>query len=354
MSNAAPSVPGETFNVADDTELVRRVGRGDEAAFRVLVDREARYLYGVAHALMGNVADVEDVVQETFIAAANGRFRGEASVRTWLVKILVRRAAMFRRKRRRGPESLDSETVGELSGEVAPATAQDRGSHGLVDYAGQPVARASGGDRAQGGARSELHGNGGRPGSAAGHRRIATAPGEGGTAQAVQGVPLIAGRTVRRKRTGEMVMTCSREGQVHRYHDGELPASERESLEAHLHECAECRQLQAELQQLSALVSRAVLAEMPAELVGRVRQSWPAARDRGVLRLASWMTAAAAAVLIGAVLIRQVGQTDAVSRPAIWETVAVTPPVEVPEEMNPDLVVMAQWMADDLSSERQW
>ncbi len=149
-------------------------------------------------------------------------------------------------------------------------------------------------------------------------------------------------------------MSCPREGQVHRYHDGELPADERESLEAHLQKCPECGRLHAELRQLSGLVSRAMLAEMPAALVQRVQASWPAARDRGVLRLASWMTATAAAVLIGAVLVRHVSWTDAALHPAIWETVAVTPPVDVPEGVNPDLVVIAQWMADDLSSGKQW
>ncbi len=126
MRKAAPSVPGETFKVADDTELVRKAGRGDEAAFRTLVDREARYLYGVAHALTGNAADAEDVVQETFVAAVGSRFRGEASVRTWLVKILVRRAAMLHRKRQRSPELLDSEKAGRLSDEMAMAGSEAR------------------------------------------------------------------------------------------------------------------------------------------------------------------------------------------------------------------------------------
>jgi RNA polymerase sigma-70 factor, ECF subfamily len=87
--------------VPDESELAELVGRGDEAAFRSLVARETRYLYGVAHALTANAADAEDLVQETFIAAASGRFRGEASVRTWLVRILLRRAGMLRRRQRR-------------------------------------------------------------------------------------------------------------------------------------------------------------------------------------------------------------------------------------------------------------
>lgn len=84
----------------DDAELLRRTGAGDQAAFRALVDRHARYLYGIAFTLTGNPADAEDVVQETLVGALNARFRGESTVRTWLVGILVRQAAMLRRKRR--------------------------------------------------------------------------------------------------------------------------------------------------------------------------------------------------------------------------------------------------------------
>jgi len=87
--------------VPDDKELVRELGRGNETAFRELVTRESRYLYGIAHAMAGNAEDAEDLVQETFVGALKTRFRGEASVRTWLVKILIKRAAMLRRSSRR-------------------------------------------------------------------------------------------------------------------------------------------------------------------------------------------------------------------------------------------------------------
>jgi RNA polymerase sigma-70 factor (ECF subfamily) len=89
----------------DDAELLRAVGHGDEKAFATLVDRHAPYLFGVAHGLTGgNAADAEDLVQETLLAALNGKFRGESAVRTWLVAILVKKAAMLRRSAgRRGP-----------------------------------------------------------------------------------------------------------------------------------------------------------------------------------------------------------------------------------------------------------
>jgi RNA polymerase sigma-70 factor (ECF subfamily) len=93
---------GETSPPDSDAELLRRAYRGDEDAFRTLVDRHSHYLTAVALSMCGkNRADADDLVQETFVGALTSRFRGESAVRTWLVQILVRRAAMLRRSRRR-------------------------------------------------------------------------------------------------------------------------------------------------------------------------------------------------------------------------------------------------------------
>src|SRR5438552_15065794 len=115
----ARSAANEARHVPDDVELLRQVEGGDGSAFSELVDRHGRYLHGIAFALSGNQADAEDLVQETFVAALNARFRGESSVRTWLVKVLVRRAGMLRRWRwRKGRHvSLD-----ELSSQAIEGT----------------------------------------------------------------------------------------------------------------------------------------------------------------------------------------------------------------------------------------
>ena len=111
----------------DDTELLNQIGRGDAAAFRALLDRHARYLFGVAHALTGNAADAEDLVQETLVGALGGRFRGESSVRTWLVRILTNQAGMLRRRpwKRAGHVGLD-----ETPSPAAPGTAAGSGPGG--------------------------------------------------------------------------------------------------------------------------------------------------------------------------------------------------------------------------------
>ncbi|MEA2708062.1 MAG: polymerase sigma-70 factor, subfamily, partial [Phycisphaerales bacterium] len=108
----------------DDTELLAQIGRGDQAAFRTLLDRHARYLYGVAHAMTGNSTEAEDIVQETLVGAlaSAGKFRGESSARTWLVRILINRVRMWRRTRKsRGLDETTSVT-GSLASSSAPVS----------------------------------------------------------------------------------------------------------------------------------------------------------------------------------------------------------------------------------------
>lgn len=86
-----------------DATLLQRAKVGDASGFHTLVDRHAPRLFAVAASLLGNAADAEDVIQETFAGAWRGlhRFEGRSSVKTWLTGILVRRVAMHRRRERR-------------------------------------------------------------------------------------------------------------------------------------------------------------------------------------------------------------------------------------------------------------
>jgi len=95
---------------SSDADLVRRARRGDAAACHEMVDCYGAYLYRLAFSLVGNAADAEDVVQETFLGAFQRlrTFEGRSSVKTWLSRILVRQAARCRRFRwRRKTVSLD-------------------------------------------------------------------------------------------------------------------------------------------------------------------------------------------------------------------------------------------------------
>ncbi len=71
---------------------------------------------------MGPGADVQDLLQETFVAAIHAfpRFRGEASVRTWLHQIAVNVARHhLRSARRRRDVPLDEATAASGAPEAA-------------------------------------------------------------------------------------------------------------------------------------------------------------------------------------------------------------------------------------------
>jgi len=144
-------------------------------------------------------------------------------------------------------------------------------------------------------------------------------------------------------------MACNQSQLVQRYHDGELSVEKRAVVESHLRDCGDCRDLLAHLVSLSSKLRAAPLVDIRPMTVARIRQSWRKAQDRSVLRLAEWMSAAAAAILIAAILTWPGHGNETASADSLWQTVAVTPPNESHEGANHELVVLAQWMADDLS-----
>jgi len=76
-----------------DALVVERAAAGDERAFGELYERHARYVAGVAYRLLGRDAEVDDIVQETFLAALEhlATLRDAESVRAWLARIAARR-----------------------------------------------------------------------------------------------------------------------------------------------------------------------------------------------------------------------------------------------------------------------
>jgi RNA polymerase sigma-70 factor, ECF subfamily len=89
----------------DDSGLVTRIQSDDDAAFAELYARHAGYVARVVYRLMGDDAELDDIVQDTFVDAADGiaSVHEPASIRRWLVVIAVRRVhrTLVRRRRRR-------------------------------------------------------------------------------------------------------------------------------------------------------------------------------------------------------------------------------------------------------------
>jgi len=87
----------------DDEILLGRFKRGDEAAFDEIVLRFQHEIAALANRLLAWSDDVDDVVQEVFLAVYLNlrRFRGESSLRSWIFTITVNRCRTRERKRSR-------------------------------------------------------------------------------------------------------------------------------------------------------------------------------------------------------------------------------------------------------------
>ena len=86
-----------------DQELVERAQRGDKRAFGMLVDKYQRKLGRLLSRLVRDPAEVEDVVQESFIKAyrALPNFRGDSAFYTWLYRIATNECLTFLSSKKR-------------------------------------------------------------------------------------------------------------------------------------------------------------------------------------------------------------------------------------------------------------
>jgi anti-sigma factor RsiW len=147
------------------------------------------------------------------------------------------------------------------------------------------------------------------------------------------------------------MVNCDQTSEVHAYHDGELPAERREALEAHLRQCAACRELLGELRRLSALLVHAPLPAPRGASGWNTHEAWRSAGERSIRRMAGWLTAAAATVLLAA----WVGWPAPGGEPAyaggLWEVAAVMPLSDPQGETDAEMAQLAAWFAQDLSDD---
>src|SRR6185312_10608393 len=87
---ATDQVPASVAGEPDDREVGRRFAAGDEQALALAYERWAGQVHGMAVRAFGAGPDAEDVTQQTFVAAWNGRagYRpDDGPLPAWLVGI---------------------------------------------------------------------------------------------------------------------------------------------------------------------------------------------------------------------------------------------------------------------------
>jgi RNA polymerase sigma-70 factor (ECF subfamily) len=96
----------EILPAGGERELLARIRGGDAAAFAALMRQNNRRLYRLARGILKDENEAEEAVQESYLRAFVhlGRFKGEASLATWLARIVANEALGRLRRRRPGTE----------------------------------------------------------------------------------------------------------------------------------------------------------------------------------------------------------------------------------------------------------
>lgn len=104
----------------DDLALIQRIADRDPLALSALYDRHSQAIYSHALHLLGDVAEAEDAVEETFWRVWRRAGAYDASVpdvATWLLLLCRQLATERLRGKKRPYDSLLEDTTGLVSGE---------------------------------------------------------------------------------------------------------------------------------------------------------------------------------------------------------------------------------------------
>jgi RNA polymerase sigma-70 factor (ECF subfamily) len=87
-------MPPTDLTALDDDVLVVRARSGDRSAFGELIRRHQRAALRVAAVITGSTEEANDIVQDAFINVHRGldTYRGSASVRSWMLRVVANQA----------------------------------------------------------------------------------------------------------------------------------------------------------------------------------------------------------------------------------------------------------------------
>ncbi len=91
---------------AIDQDLVERSVKGDQKAFRQLVERYQRKVYAIAYGVVRNPDAALDVTQDTFVKVYRNlaTFKGDSSFYTWIYRIVLNLCIDRKRRQARQAE----------------------------------------------------------------------------------------------------------------------------------------------------------------------------------------------------------------------------------------------------------
>jgi RNA polymerase sigma-70 factor, ECF subfamily len=132
------------MEAANEHELVERCRRGDEGAFRELVDRYKDLVFALIARTIQDRSRAEDLAQEVFLRIHRGLpyFRGEARLSTWIYRIVANVCLQDLARRPEMTALRDEETArGEKAGTPAGTTDRQFSDLELRDRLEKAIAR---------------------------------------------------------------------------------------------------------------------------------------------------------------------------------------------------------------------
>jgi RNA polymerase sigma-70 factor (ECF subfamily) len=117
--------PASSEEIELDFALMRRIGAGDHAAFRILVERHQNAVIGTVAKMLGNPSDAEDIAQQVFLRIWRHakRYRPDARFTTYLFTIT--RNLVFNETRRRGrKKEVSANEREETAGHTIPDSSE--------------------------------------------------------------------------------------------------------------------------------------------------------------------------------------------------------------------------------------
>jgi RNA polymerase sigma factor (sigma-70 family) len=86
-----------------DSELVTAIAKGDQKAFKLLVDTYKKSVFNTVLGFVQDMENTEELTQDVFIKIYNsiGRFNNQAKLSTWIYRVSVNQAIDFVRKTKR-------------------------------------------------------------------------------------------------------------------------------------------------------------------------------------------------------------------------------------------------------------
>ena len=133
--------PAAASAAEPDDALIKRIGAGETACFEVLMRRHNERIYRTVRAVLGDDADVEDVMQQAYVSAYQhlDRFEGRARFSTWMTRIAINEAyARLRKRHRTEPAPWEDNAMAdepEAAGPTPEQIAARQEIHALLERA---------------------------------------------------------------------------------------------------------------------------------------------------------------------------------------------------------------------------